>query len=198
METAATAATASAVAAASIPPRNAAHSCLSASSWPRPSRPCPRRRSRGCARLSLRLPRLEAEYLPTSPPTSPHISGPRSGSRIHVSQPALERTRIQLLTHFRPYSLSPPPSSSRGALSTLQNTVFTPPCRRIHAAGERVARGPGRARGGQHVAPARARVVDRRRRRRRRRVRVRGGCRLSRSLPGTFEDFSALGTRAGG
>mmetsp|Transcript_37068 Transcript_37068/g.118865 ORF Transcript_37068/g.118865 Transcript_37068/m.118865 type:complete len:218 (-) Transcript_37068:433-1086(-) len=58
--------------------------------------------------------------------------------------------------------------------------VDGPAAARGSRSGERVARGPGRARGGQHVAPARARVVDRRRRRRRRRVRARAAeCNLA-------------------
>ena len=45
---------------------------------------------------------------------------PRSGIRVHVPQPAPERTRIPL------YSLDSSPLYSLGALNTLHNNVFPP------------------------------------------------------------------------
>ena len=51
----------------------------------------------------------------------------RSGTRILASQPALERTRIQLYSAiFSRVHRICGPSFSGGALNTLHNTVFPP------------------------------------------------------------------------
>ena len=54
---------------------------------------------------------------------------PRSGRRIAVLQPALERTRTP--PDSAVFAVPSPPLSSRGALKALHNTVFPPSCRRI-------------------------------------------------------------------
>ena len=64
------------------------------------------------------------------PPVGPspiliHVDLPRSRIRILVSQPALERTRTQLVFSCFPlYSLYSYPLYSRGALKALRNTAL--------------------------------------------------------------------------
>ena len=61
---------------------------------------------------------------------------PRSGMRTLVSQPAPERTRIPLYSPvFRCIPLYSSPLCSRGALNTLQTTVFPPRGWRIQHVG---------------------------------------------------------------
>ena len=66
---------------------------------------------------------LEAEYLPISP----HISGPRSGAHGScIPTSAREDTYAAVFSRIQPYSLCSYPSSSRGALNTLDNTAPRP------------------------------------------------------------------------
>ena len=60
---------------------------------------------------------------------APHLAGdPRSGVRIHVSLPALERDTCSAAFRCTPlYSLSSSPLYSRGALNTLLTTAFPRP-----------------------------------------------------------------------
>ena len=78
-----------------------------------------------------------SDFIPRSG-ISPHISpylGPRSGIRIHVSQPALERRRTPLYSRIQLHSLYSYSLYSRGAPNTLHTTVFTLPSSRPHVGG---------------------------------------------------------------
>ena len=147
-----------------------------------------RRRRRGGASSSRGLRAVDAEYGVMPPPcispylpASPHLSSPRRGLRSHASQPALERTRMQLHSAVvGRIQLQSPPSDSRGALKTLHHARLPAlrcaySARRLRArrVSPRLSRGaadprPVRGGGGAVARLAAARHAPRRR----------GACRL--------------------
>ena len=98
-----------------------------------------------------------SDFIPRSG-ISPHISpylGPRSGIRIHVSQPALEKkTYSAVFTRIQLYSLYSSPLYSRGAPNTLHTTVFTTvftlPSSRPHVGGPQEGSAGRRSGRGEH------------------------------------------------